>query len=134
MGPSPAISAYLAWGVVGIAWGFHRLNLWYKWATIAAAVGFLVLFVRDRRILDWMKARLTYPRTGYVRPPGETGPQPYDVLITLNDATPADENVTSFRMRGVWTFFLAMTLIDLFEGARWSVAVMMTAAPSWNTT
>jgi hypothetical protein len=119
-------SAYLAWGVLGVGWGFHRSNLWYKWATIAAAVGFIVLFVRDRRILDWLKARLTYPRTGYVRPPGER--EPHDTLITLNDAARADENVTSFRIRGVWTFFLAMTLIDLFEGARWSVAVMMIAS------
>jgi hypothetical protein len=120
--------AYLVWGVLGMAWGFHRPNLWYKWATIAAAVGFLVLFVRDRKVLDWLKARLTYPRTGYVRPPSETKPQPYDPLITLSNPARVDENVTFFRIRGVWTFFLAMALINLFEGARWSVAVMMIAA------
>ena len=120
--------AYLVWGVLGIAWGFHRPNPWYKWATIGAALGFFALFARDRKILDWLKARLTYPRTGYVRPPGETKPPRHGVIVTLSNPARVDENVTSFRTRGVWTFFLAMTLEDFFAGARWSVALIMVGA------
>jgi hypothetical protein len=35
---------------------------------------FLIHFGTERRILAWLRARVTWPRTGYVQPPEEAEP------------------------------------------------------------
>jgi len=43
---------------------FWQLGLW------AALLGlYLALMLWQRQILDWLKSKITYPRTGYVQPP-----------------------------------------------------------------
>ena len=65
---------YLALGSVGLAWGSDRKNPWMTGALLVVVLAFLLLFWKDRAILDYCKARVTYPRTGYVRPPAEPVP------------------------------------------------------------
>ena len=121
---------YVVWGSTGLIWGFNLENPWMKGAMIAAALAFLLLFWKDRVILDYFKARVTYPRTGYVSPPAEPEPALSDKLITLGTAPPFDWNVTSFRMRTAFFFFLMSRLVNftteiLSVDGRWSVAIVM---------
>ena len=105
-----------------------------KWGVVTAGVIFLVFFCWDRRILDMVKGRVTYPRTGYVRPPKDAQPNRPDEIVTLETARPLDENVTYFRMRTAFLFFVAMQLVTMADmtsdgrAARWAVPVVMMAA------
>lgn len=104
---------------------------------IALVAGGLLLF-KDRPILDFIKSRLTYSRTGYVRPP--ENPAPYqDVLvdfltpdqrsaelITLHTARANSENVTSFKARTLMPLFGAFMIAQALH-ERWSVAILMVA-------
>jgi Zn-dependent protease len=119
---------YIVLGSAGLALGFHSTNPWLKGAMIAAALAFLLLFWKDRAILDYCKSRLTYPRTGYVSPPAEPIDRPWEV-VTLSAPPPIDWNVTSFRTRTAFVFFVASRLVDIPIGRmanrRWSVPVLM---------
>jgi hypothetical protein len=117
---------YLVWGVLGMAWRFHVGGYWTFAAMLAAMCGFFVVYVNDRRIVDILKARVTYPRTGYVRPPAIPGSPSGGMAGT---ATPEsrDRNVTLFRDSTVYMFFFAMVIVFWAHG-RWGVPVAMTIA------
>ncbi|MCX6629517.1 MAG: hypothetical protein NTW28_18015 [Candidatus Solibacter sp.] len=121
---------HLALGSIGLAWGFDIKNPWLNVAMAAVFLPFLLLFWKDRVILDYFKARLTYPRTGYVRPPGEPEPVLAGRLVTLGTAPPVDWNVTSFRVRVAFFFFVASRVVNfateiLIVDGRWSVPIVM---------
>jgi hypothetical protein len=120
---------YIVWGSVGLVWGFDVKNSWMKWGMVAGNLAFLTIFIAYRPILDTLKSRLTYPRTGYVRPPAEPAPQPPDEFITLSTAPPIDWNVTAFRMRAAFIFFVASQLVSIPIGPAipglWRVPVIM---------
>jgi hypothetical protein len=115
---------YLVWGALGIVWGFHTANPWIKGAMLTACVLFLILFAKDRLLIGLLKARVTYPRTGYVRPPADPPPDHPGPFQTLLAPRRYDDNVTPFRTRAVFLFFTAMAVARLFEG-RWSVPAVM---------
>jgi len=116
---------YLLLSVAGIATGYEPANIWTKAAFLAATAVLIVLIGFDRRIIGFFKARLTYPRTGYVRPPAEpetSGPF---------SKPQRDENVAHFRTRTAFIFFVAMQVVNISgaigsgEPSRWSVPVVM---------
>ena len=82
-----------------VLWRLHAPIPWRKHDMVVALAGFLVYYFNERKILDFLKSRLTYPRTGYVEPPEELeGHVP--TLTTLGlQSPPAKENVTHFRNR-----------------------------------
>jgi hypothetical protein len=86
-----------------------------KPVVVVLLLGFLALFIWDRRAVGFLKARITYPRTGYARPPGDP------------DSSRAEENVTWFRNRTVMVFFIGFSMLSGFPGA-WSPAIVMAAA------
>jgi hypothetical protein len=114
--------------------------IWNIYAPIApkprAYVGFVVVtavfltyYGKERRILGWLKARVTWPRTGYVQPPEEAEPDIRRSLITLSisPARAANENVTFFRQRlvmSIWWFWYFFLQPGPPRG-RWLLPVMM---------
>jgi len=116
-------AAYLVWGVLGIVWRLDLLVHWGRLPMLAGLLGFSLVLGFDRKILEWLKVRLTYPRTGYVRPPAY--PEPPGAVQTLMDAPPSDENVTSFHRFTVVVFFQAMILATMSREF-WTVPVCMT--------
>jgi hypothetical protein len=128
---------YLVWGCIGLVWGFYPKNPWIGWSMVIVAVAFLLRWWKAAAILDYFKARLTYPRTGYVRPPADM-PDGRWHMITLGLASPPiDSNVTSFRLRTVYAFLLASLLVPADPwAARWTVPALMAlvavAVYSWN--
>jgi len=61
----------------------------------------MVVFTYDRSISLFLKSRVTFPRTGYVRPPSNweevSGQETVMSLGLTGGQRPADQNVTRFR-------------------------------------
>jgi len=115
---------YLIWSAAGIAWGYDPHAPWIRGTVVAADIAFLLFFIWDRRVLDFSKARLTYPRTGYVRPPAEARANQPSPSVFPRKPLPVDDNVTHFRMRTAFLFFLAMQMVSMS-------AVMGDGEPKW---
>lgn len=90
----------------------HTHNLLVFALLAIAFVMFIVLWLRLRQTLEWLKSRITYRRTGY-------SPAPY---FTENDRPPADLvmlNLSSAREKETSRSFLVS------EDLRWRVWVML---------
>jgi hypothetical protein len=88
-------------------WGLYTPKPWSKFNWIVVYAGFLLYYFTERRILDFLKGRFTYPRTGYVQPPEESEWH-VGTLTTLHlrPEPPAKENVSFFRLRTVTPILL----------------------------
>src|ERR1019366_7973808 len=122
---------YLLWGCIGLVWVFYVENRWLRWSMAPVVLAFLLLWWKAPTILDYFKARLTYPRTGYVNPPADI-PDGRWHMITLGLASPpVDSNVTSFQLRTALIFVAAGEFVNPdapFAVGRWSVPVLMALA------
>lgn len=102
--------------------------IWFDWVIVAA--GFILYYLVERRVLDFLKSRVTYPRTGYVQPPEEV-PRRVQTLTTLSlrPDPPAKENVTSFQWRTVMLVFWFSYPFMLKSNplGRWAVPVVVPA-------
>jgi hypothetical protein len=106
------------------------LDLWIRVFYVAAAACFFVVVVFHRHVLDLLKAHITYPRTGYVRPPTlPPAPDPDQVLGLHLDrpAAPAsNQNVTRFPFVIVMTFGVMPILAGSYGlGGAWSLPAAM---------
>ncbi len=118
-------SAMTALGGIGIAWVSWMPYWWMALAFALAAGWFFALYIWDRKILDLIKTRLTYPRTGYAQPPLDGYPEGQYILTLNSTVKPSSKrNVTAFRMNTVYLFVLGTTLTEAFR-THWGVAVMM---------
>jgi hypothetical protein len=98
--PNPLLGHYMAMGMV---------------FTLYSLVG--------RHIVDILKSRVTYPRTGYVQPPKEAERLTLTTL-SLEPDPPLKENVTFFERRVAMVVFFF--LITPFSAApRWFVPVLI---------
>ena len=121
--------AYLIMGATGMAWGFYPKRPWMLGALGVSPLVFLLLLWKDRAILDFCKARLTYPRTGYAKPPGDPKPAPSYPWGTRRFGWRADSNVTAFRVRTAFVFIFAWQVASFpFIGERWGMPVLMALA------
>ena len=95
--------ALLVWGLVALLSYLFFPGLSAKLLMFAGGIAFLVLFWQDRKIIDAVKSWVTYPRTGYVRPPGdpETIPESRIMSLASSPQKPPEGNVTFFRLRTV---------------------------------
>lgn len=87
----------------------------------------LILLVNggDRNITEFFKARVTYPRTGYVQPPMHAEElQRSEPVVSL--AHLPNENVTDFRRRTVTVFFFGWILPGAINPP-WGLPVAMSA-------
>jgi hypothetical protein len=88
-----------------------------------------VLFGWERKIVQYIKARVTYPRTGYVRPPvplGKALRSETIVTLGLRQQPPPDENVTAFRERTVVVLFLGGWAVHPISSP-WGLPFIMSA-------
>jgi hypothetical protein len=91
-----------------------------------------VIILRHRPIVEWLKARLTYPRTGYVTPPyspqGALPPLPNSAALSLQ-ADPerlakmaSEQHEQKRRMILVLIMLIAGVLGTMFIDSPWSYA------------
>lgn len=81
--------------------------------------------VRYKEIVEWLKARTTYPRTGYVAPPTPDSSEAAN-LVTLSLATtgtPPEIQALRIQRRTTWTIIIALSTLAYFAflviHARW---------------
>jgi len=111
-----------------MAWGFHPKKSWILGAWVAGPLILLLLWWKDRAILDFFKTRLTYPRTGYAKPPADLKPAPTYSWGTRLFGWRADSNVSAFRGTA-FVFFVASQVASFpFMGERWGITVLMALA------
>ena len=90
-----------------------------------AFLGLAVLW-KDRNIVDFLKARLTYPRTGYVRPPINSDDVTAQTLTSLMPPreSASGKNVTHFRNNTLVPLILGAVYTTFSETAWfWQVGV-----------
>jgi hypothetical protein len=99
---------FLLWGAVGILGGLILLH--HPKAYLPGWLAALVVFSMavwpgwDRRITEFLKAWVTYPRTGYVQSPIDEQQKPLIepfTFLRLRDRPAPEENMTSFRLRAL---------------------------------
>jgi hypothetical protein len=90
-------------GSVAIWFDHVRPHLWWMRA-VFLAIGFVALgaiFFYGRSISLYLKSRITFPRTGYVRPPSDwEAVSQREIVIGLGlegAQPPPDQNITHFR-------------------------------------
>ena len=113
-----------------ILWRLYAPKPWIRFDWVIVAAGFILYYLMERRVLDFLKSHLTYPRTGYVQPP-EEGHWRVQTLTTLSlrPDPPAKENVTFFQWRTVMLVFWFCYLFILNGNplGRWAVPVLVPA-------
>lgn len=93
---------------------------------------YCVILLRHRVIIEWLKTRLTYPRTGYVTPPrssqDELPPLPDLAALSLQAdpvkmaKTASECRKAKMRMTLVLALLLPAVLGTMFIDRRWSYA------------
>jgi hypothetical protein len=111
--------------------------------TLTAMVLYGLILLRQPQILDWLKSKITYPRTGYVSPPyfAEDQSLPPDLTVLSLQGTSAKPREDANRLRadrwGRLLFTIALTLVavltTLFFRNPWvcSAAGLLLAAAMW---
>jgi hypothetical protein len=111
-------------------------GLWFSqrtsgrvWLLVLMALLLAILFGLDRRIARYIKARMTWPRTGYVRPPLPIEQERPEVLVSLGIAEqpPRDENVTGYVSHTVVVLMLSRMAFGLLN-APWGLPLVLAAA------
>ncbi len=118
----------LLFGLLAV-WATARGNPhgWEVWLPVGVMLSYLlvlVMFIMHRRVLDALKARVTYPRTGYVRPPVDF-PGKTDSLAKIHTfGTRVDENISTFRSHTVFLFVIGCPIQQFFD-TPWSLPFVM---------
>jgi hypothetical protein len=96
---------------LGSLCGMYAPKPWSRFDWIIVYAGFLLYYFTERGILDFLKSRFTYPRTGYVQQPQESDWRVETITtLHLRPDPPAKENVSSFRLRTVTPILLFFVL------------------------
>jgi hypothetical protein len=106
--------AFVILFAVPCLWRIYAPTHWPRAGSLISFTGlFLYFFGAERVVLDFLKSRITYPRTGYVQPPerdwfGSRTPVPLSLrpsqpyfLSTFSPSPTVSENATSFWPRNV---------------------------------
>ncbi|MGB7759484.1 MAG: hypothetical protein WBL61_06630 [Bryobacteraceae bacterium] len=108
---------------LGLCMRMRKPTTWLDLYSIEA--GLILVLWKGRNVVDFLKSRVTYPRTGYVQPPQDipemfVGQPSLLIALSLRPGPPPDENVTRFDTRTVLVVFW------------WSVILFVAAANPWH--
>lgn len=116
--------ALLTFGTSALVARIYAPSPWMKGYFAVVAVGFILLMWKYDEILDFVKSRVTYPRTGYVQPPEESEPSDL-ITLSLRPGPPAGENVTSFKRRTMVLIWLLLMAGSNLQPGRWALPIVM---------
>ena len=116
--------------VLGLAPGDWQRVPWILPIFVIVLIGYAALLLRMRSVLDWLKARLVWPRTGYAAAPFFTEPdatrEPVVLTLLASDAD-RQRTVRARQFRWLMTLvylglgtLVALTL--LYVQTRWACA------------
>ena len=91
-----------------------RQNWWLRSFIFLMSFFNAWIWILYRPICNFLKARITYPRTGYVKPPSDIldKDNPDAKILTLGTVHSANDNVSTFASR---------TIPIIYIGAAWAV-------------
>jgi hypothetical protein len=117
----------VTFAALAFLWRIHTPKPWREFDWMIVAVGFILYTLMERKALDFLKSRVTYPRTGYVQPPEEAVWRGQTLTtFSLRPDPPAKENVTFFQLRTAGLIFWFFIAVGRPPG-RWVVPVAMSA-------
>jgi hypothetical protein len=105
-------------------------NRWLSAGFFAAYVFFYLLgyaiWFLYRPVLNYIKARITYPRTGYARPPDDFPDKrhPHYKILTLGTVSPADDNVSSFVSHTVPLICSGVFFMGFLKSTHWGLPLV----------
>lgn len=112
---------------IGIVWQLFAPHL-YVFDMFLMTIGFALHFWKERDVLEFLKSRITYPRTGYVQPPEEAPNQSAGLIsLDIRPAPKGEGNVTSFRARTVFIVFWVIYSLFNINPPRWLPPITMLA-------
>jgi hypothetical protein len=117
--------ALILCGIAGLLWRMYAPSSWNRYYFVPVGLGFIAVFWNSRAILEFLKSRVTYPRTGYAQPPDESpAPRPL-ITLSLNPRRPVDDNVAYSRTWAVMViwWYCIFSLDAPLE--RWAAPVVM---------
>src|SRR5882724_353098 len=119
-------------GVIWLPPESHR-----PWPGIALVLWLVAWFflAECKGTLEWLKSRITYPRTGYVAPPKVTPyskRDPYTIIsITKEPVAPIDGRASRKAIDFPWLLLLLLWWFFSFDGWLASLACLATALWFW---
>ncbi|MDR3702454.1 MAG: hypothetical protein P4L56_22590 [Candidatus Sulfopaludibacter sp.] len=110
---------FVALAAAAVWFGHFRPRTWSARTAFGAIeiAALMVVYVWDRSINLLLKSRLTFPRTGYVRPPGNWDEvSQKETVLSLGltaKSRPPDQNVTHFRSSTIFVLICGNLLAGL---------------------
>jgi uncharacterized membrane protein YhhN len=92
---------------VGYFWGHHHPHSVLPIFMAVFSIAIYVDQIFSRKIVGWLKARITYPRTGYAAPPPRT-------LYTDPALLSANEQKQQRKTKWVWIFLPFFLLVSIY--------------------
>ncbi|HEY2393434.1 MAG TPA: hypothetical protein VGK22_19835 [Candidatus Angelobacter sp.] len=112
------------WGVLTLS-GSRHLPIWANVLFIALWFFGLFLLWKRKVALEWLKSRITYPRTGYVAPPeADPKPDPYKMISIISEP-PVEPVVVKASTKALEfaDFPFALLIMLLLTDIGWPVSV-----------
>lgn len=84
---------------------------------LVSLVLYMAAILKNREIVEWLKTRTTYPRTGYVRPPFPDDPAEAANLTTFSlrdGGTPQEVQLLRMQRRITWMIVVALVAVACF--------------------
>jgi hypothetical protein len=114
--------------IIAVAKDLHWQNRWLDklFVSVVTLVGYSA-WLLHRYVLDFIKARVTYPRTGYAHPPSDFPDRnhPDYKILTLGTARPADENVSSFVSHTIPFICSGIFFMGFLKATWWGLPLVM---------
>jgi hypothetical protein len=105
-------------------WNIYGSGRWWgSWPVMF----YMSAYFLHRYVLDFLKARLTYPRSGYAHPPSDLMDKehPEYKILTLRTAHPSDANVSYFAKRTIPLIWFGMFPMVFLRTTYWGLPVVM---------
>jgi hypothetical protein len=109
----------------------EKQNGWTGWTGIFVGLLGWSIWLIHRPILNFLKARITCPRTGYVHPPVDfpvRGRDSPDLkILTPGTSRPSDDNVSSFASHTIPWMCSGVFFMGFLYTTNWGIPVVMSA-------
>lgn len=105
----PTITTSVAFLLQGVAylWGHHHPHSMLPIFMVVFSIAIYLDQIFLRKIVGWLKARITYPRTGYAGPPPRT-------LYTDPALLSANEQKQQRKTKWAWIFIVFFQMLSIY--------------------
>lgn len=109
--------------------GEFNLQTQHQWVAVVVAILAWGLWLVHRPVLNFFKARITYPRTGYVHPPADFPVRGRDNpelrILTPGTSRPADDNISSFAGATIPWMCSGVAFMGFLYTTSWGLPLVM---------